>query len=78
MSLLMERNKVLLMHLASFVVMFVSTYTVLASLDHLYLNINKVYIAALMTGLMGVINVAVMWNTYKSSQFRLGGINPYI
>lgn len=67
-----HKKKTYLMFLASFVLMFLSTYVMIDILDHFYLNLNKFFMALFMTGLMGIVNPLLMADMYKSSKFRIG------
>lgn len=60
------------MYIASFVAMFVSAYAVVYAIDHIYISMGKIYMAALMAGAMGIVNVAVMYPMYKDPAQRIG------
>lgn len=66
----MKGKKVILMHTLGFIGMFISAYALTYVFGHLYFNINKMYMAALMTGIMGVINVIVMRGSYSSKRLK--------
>lgn len=48
-----------------FVIMFVVMYAMVDVFDHVYFNINKIYMAALMTSPMIVIEILMMKSMYK-------------
>ena len=48
-----------------FVIMFIVMYAMVDIFDHVYFNINKVYMAALMTSPMIVIEILMMKSMYK-------------
>lgn len=60
-----------LMLLASFVAMFVLTYAMTNRFDDAYANWNKVYMAALMTAPMGLIEIALMRGMYQDRKKNL-------
>ena len=56
------------MMLASFVAMYVLMYAMVDRLDNVYLNINKAYMAGLMTAPMMVLELALMGSMYPSKK----------
>lgn len=50
--------------------MFVSSYAMVDIFAHVYFSINKIYMAALMSGLMGLINVFLMGDMYETKKLR--------
>lgn len=60
-----------LMLLASFVSMFILMYAMTNRFNDLYANWNQVYMAALMTAPMGLIEIAVMRGMYKNRNLNL-------
>jgi hypothetical protein len=53
-----------LMVLLSFVAMYVLMYAMVDRLDHVFMNINKAYMAALMTAPMVAIELVLMGSMY--------------
>lgn len=49
------------------VIMFLLTYTMIASLDHFYANINRVYMAVLMVSPMVIIMLVAMPSMFANS-----------
>jgi len=62
----MNGKKLILMFTLSLVVMFFTMYAMIWVWGHFYLNINKVYMALLMVGAMGLVNLVTMYGMYKS------------
>lgn len=60
-----------LMLLASFVAMFALTYAMTNRFDDVYANWNKVYMAALMTAPMGLIEIVLMRGMYQDRKMNL-------
>lgn len=76
----MEKHKPSEMHhyrslcamlLMSFVAMFALMYAMTNRLEDVYLNWNQVYMAALMTAPMGLIEIVVMRGMYKDPKMNL-------
>ena len=64
----MEKNnyrKFYLMHIASLIVMFVVMYVMVDTVDHIYININKLYMALLMVAPMAILKLFFMKSMYK-------------
>lgn len=61
----MNPKRLALMFLLSFLAMYVTAYASVYAVDHLLFSLNKFYMAALMAGSMGLINVVVMNSMYK-------------
>lgn len=59
-----------LMVLLSFVAMYVLMYAMVDRLDHVFMNINKVYMAALMTAPMVAIELVLMGSMYSSRKLN--------
>lgn len=53
------------MFTGSFVAMFITMYAMVYVWDHIYFNINKVYMAGLMTAAMAIVNPITMGMMYK-------------
>lgn len=64
----MHTNKLLLMGIIHFVIMFVLMYSMVNTLDHIFLNINKAYMAAIMTAPMLMLEVIMMGSMYESKK----------
>lgn len=54
-----------------FVVMFLVMYTMIASFDHFYLNVNNLYMTLMMVGPMTVIMLVAMRAMYPSRRLNL-------
>lgn len=48
------------------VLMFFITYALIASFDHFYVNINRIYMSLMMVAPMAIVMVAVMWSMYTN------------
>lgn len=59
-----------LMVLLSFVTMYVLMYAMVDRFDHVFMNINKAYMAALMTAPMVAIELALMGSMYPSKKLN--------
>ena len=57
--------------LLDFVVMFFVMYAMIATLDHLYLNINSVYMTMMMVAPMAALMIVFMRDMYRSSRNNL-------
>jgi len=66
----MKYKNLILMYLGSFIAMFITMYAMVAEWSHVYININKIYIALLMVAAMGIVNVLVMSKMYGSKSLR--------
>lgn len=64
----MHTNKLVLMGIIHFVIMFVLMYSMVNTLDHVFLNINKAYMAAIMTAPMLMLEVIMMGSMYESKK----------
>jgi membrane-associated HD superfamily phosphohydrolase len=65
----MEKNnyrKFYLMHIASLIVMFVVMYVMVDTIDHIYINVNKLYMALLMVAPMAILKLFFMKSMYKN------------
>ncbi len=51
-----------------FVIMFALMYSMVATLDHIHLNINKVYMAAVMTAPMLMLEIWMMGQMYNDKR----------
>jgi hypothetical protein len=51
----------------SFVSMFVLMYAMVDRFENVFVNLNQVYMAGLMTAPMAVIEILLMWGMYKST-----------
>lgn len=58
------------MYLGSFIAMFITMYAMVAEWRHVYININKIYMALLMVAAMGIVNGLVMLKMYGSKSLR--------
>jgi Domain of unknown function (DUF305) len=54
----------------SFVAMYILMYAMVNSLDDVYMNVNQVYMAGLMTAAMIVIELVVMRAMYQNRRFN--------
>ncbi|HKS56554.1 MAG TPA: DUF305 domain-containing protein [Steroidobacteraceae bacterium] len=54
-----------------FVIMYFVMYTMIASLDHLYLNINNVYMTLMMVAPMAVVMLVAMRSMFPSRSLNL-------
>lgn len=54
-----------------FVIMYLVMYTMIASLDHLYLNINNVYMTLMMVAPMAVVMLVGMRSMFPSRRVNL-------
>lgn len=66
----MKPKQLIIMFSVSLVAMFITMYAMVYVFDHVYLNINKVYMALLMVGAMGVVNVVTMYAMYEKKNVR--------
>ncbi|MCR4280017.1 MAG: DUF305 domain-containing protein [Candidatus Komeilibacteria bacterium] len=60
-------KKLTLMSVLSFIIMYVIMYFMVDTLDHVFLNINKFYMAGLMTLPMLVLGVLLMKSMYTNN-----------
>lgn len=61
----MHTRILLLMGALHFVIMFILMYAMVDVLDHVYLNINNLYMAAIMTAPMLLLEAVMMRSMYK-------------
>ncbi|HLT24003.1 MAG TPA: DUF305 domain-containing protein [Ignavibacteria bacterium] len=61
-------NKLYLMTGIHFVIMFIIMYAMVDIWDHVYFNLNKVYMATLMTAPMIIMEIIMMKSMYKKSK----------
>lgn len=54
------------------VVMFFLTYTLIATIDHFYVNINRTYMAVLMALPMIIVMLLVMRGMYPNTRLNIG------
>jgi uncharacterized protein (DUF305 family) len=54
-----------------FVIMYLAMYTMIATLDHFYLNINNVYMTLMMVAPMAVVMLVAMRSMYRSHRMNL-------
>lgn len=54
-----------------FVIMYFVMYTMIATLDHLYLNINNVYMTLMMVAPMTILMLVFMRSMYRSRHLRV-------
>ena len=66
----MKHKNLFFMYIGSFVAMFITMYAMVAEWSHVYININKVYMALLMIAAMGIVNGLVMGKMYSSKKIR--------
>ena len=64
-------SKFLLMLLVSFVIMYGVMFLNVASTDHIYLNLNRLYMALLMVAPMALIMLAFMPMMYKDKKLNI-------
>jgi hypothetical protein len=50
------------------IVMFLITYTMLSSLSHFYVNINRAYMSLMMVAPMGILMVVMMRSMYQDTK----------
>lgn len=53
-----------------FVIMYFVMYTMIATLDHLYLNVNNVYMTLMMVAPMGILMLVSMRSMYPSRRLN--------
>lgn len=63
-------SKFLLMLLVSFVIMYGVMFLNVASTDHIYLNLNRLYMALLMVAPMALVMLAFMPMMYKDKKLN--------
>lgn len=63
-------SKFLLMLLVSFVIMYSVMFLNVASTDHIYLNLNRLYMALLMVAPMALVMLAFMPMMYKDKKLN--------
>ena len=63
-------RRLLVMTVLSFISMYTLTYVMVATLDHVYININKFYMAGLMTAPMIVIELLLMGAMYPNKKLN--------
>lgn len=56
--------------LVSFLIMFVLTYSAIDTFDHFFLNINKLYMAAVMTSPMLIVKAVSMKKMIQQQHFK--------
>jgi uncharacterized protein (DUF305 family) len=54
-----------------FLIMYLVMYTMIASLDHLYLNINNVYMTLMMVAPMAIVMLVAMRSMFPSRRLNL-------
>jgi hypothetical protein len=59
-------RKFAIMAVLSFVAMYILMYSMVDSFANVLNNVNQVYMAALMTAAMVLIEMIIMWNMYKN------------
>lgn len=64
----MSPKKLLLMAGLHFVIMYVLMYSMVATVDHIHLNINKAYMAAIMTAPMLILEIWLMGEMYADKR----------
>ncbi len=62
----MKGRTLALMYIGSFIAMFITMYAMVNSWSHVYININKAYMAGLMTASMGIVQVLVMSSMFSA------------
>lgn len=60
-----------MMLLVSFVAMYGLMYAMVNVLGNVLPNVNQLYMAGLMTGAMGLIEIAVMWHMYPKKAINI-------
>jgi uncharacterized protein (DUF305 family) len=63
--------RLLLMMMASFVAMYALMYAMVDRAPNAYHNLNQVYMAALMTAAMAIIELALMWRMYHRKTWNV-------
>jgi uncharacterized protein (DUF305 family) len=69
-------RRLAVMLLLSFITMYALMYAMVDTFGNVYMNLNQVYMAALMTAPMAMIEIAVMRGMYKDARLNrliLGG-----
>lgn len=64
----MHVNRLLLMAALHFAIMFALTYSVVYTVDHIYPNLNKVYMAGIMTAPMLILEILLMGSMYENKR----------
>ena len=64
-------RKLLIMSVLSFISMYILMYAMVNSFENFYNNLNKVYMAAIMTAPMVLIALTVMSGMYPNKQLNL-------
>ena len=64
----MKTNKLLMMIGLHFLSMFILMYSMIYVWDHFYLNLNKIYMAAIMTAPMLIIEILLMGSMYEDKK----------
>lgn len=64
-------RKLLLETAIDFVIMYLVMYTMIATLDHFYLNLNNVYMTLMMVAPMTVLMLLFMRSMYQSKRMNL-------
>ena len=64
----MHLSKLLLMGAIHFVVMFILMYSMVDAFKNVYLNFNQVYMAAIMTAPMLILEVVLMGGMYENKK----------
>ncbi len=59
-----------------FIIMYLVMYTMIASLDHFYFNLNNVYMTLMMVSPMAILMLVFMRSMYpsKRANFLIGGV----
>jgi len=66
----MKYKNLILMYLGSFIAMYITMFAMVDEWSHVYININKIYMALLMVAAMGIVNGLVMSQMYGSKSLR--------
>lgn len=68
----MQYGKLLTMVIVSFVAMYILMYSMVDRFANVIPNINQIYMAALMTAAMVIIEIILMWGMYKNKMLNAG------
>lgn len=64
----MNISKLLLMVVLHFIIMFILMYSMVDVFENVYLNLNKVYMAAIMTAPMLILEILLMGSMYENKK----------
>ncbi len=67
----MHYRKLLIMIIISFAAMYLLMYSMVDTLANVIPNVNQIYMAALMTAAMVIIEIILMWSMYKNKKLNV-------